>query len=346
MRNMERCKMRSDFIDLTGKKFGRWTVIERTERPEGIVTRSAFWLCSCECDGKLRKIDSKSLISGKSKSCGCILREGDLRDLSGEKFGKLTVIKRTENDDKGCFQWLCNCDCGTQNFIARGLYLKNGIIKSCGCGWQSSYPRVPAEDLAGQKFGRWTAIRRIDSAGKNARWECICDCKTDKNDTSIVHAGSLTSGHSQSCGCISRERETLPYGQSSFNRLLRNYKRHAKERNFEFLLTEDQFRSLTQQECYYCGKLPGKTMFAEHNNGDYIYNGIDRLDSSKGYFIGNVVPCCKTCNTAKMAMPEEEFYQWVESVYKYCIENRNNENILRKYFVLQIQDANMEIKEE
>lgn len=36
-------------IDLVGQKFGRWTVIKRVPKPEGNSSRSAFWLCRCEC---------------------------------------------------------------------------------------------------------------------------------------------------------------------------------------------------------------------------------------------------------------------------------------------------------
>ena len=46
-------------------------------------------------------------------------------------------------------------------------------------------------------------------------------------------------------------------------------------------------------------------------NGVFIYNGIDRLDPTRGYIAKNVVPCCKTCNVAKLRMSREEFLNWV-----------------------------------
>ena len=53
-------------------------------------------------------------------------------DITGEKFNKLTVIERLENDIGGIPVWLCRCDCG--NFTrVRGKNLKNGSVKSCGC---------------------------------------------------------------------------------------------------------------------------------------------------------------------------------------------------------------------
>lgn len=53
-------------------------------------------------------------------------------DLTGQKFGRLTVIKRADNDKHGNAQWLCKCECGNET-IVRGFLLKRGTTKSCGC---------------------------------------------------------------------------------------------------------------------------------------------------------------------------------------------------------------------
>lgn len=55
-----------------------------------------------------------------------------LKDLTGQRFGRLTVIKRDENDKRGNVQWLCECDCG-KSAIVRGYQLTVGKTKSCGC---------------------------------------------------------------------------------------------------------------------------------------------------------------------------------------------------------------------
>lgn len=54
------------------------------------------------------------------------------KDITGRRFGRLTVIKRVENDKLGNAQWLCACDCGNKT-IARGVALRQGKTKSCGC---------------------------------------------------------------------------------------------------------------------------------------------------------------------------------------------------------------------
>lgn len=60
------------FVDLTGKKFGRLTVICRDKTSPN--KRIAYWLCFCEC-GNHNKIRSHSLTSGLTRSCGCLQKE-------------------------------------------------------------------------------------------------------------------------------------------------------------------------------------------------------------------------------------------------------------------------------
>lgn len=57
---------------------------------------------------------------------------GKLKDYSGEKFGRLTVIKRVENNKYNQVRWLCKCDCGNEKIVLANN-LRNGETKSCGC---------------------------------------------------------------------------------------------------------------------------------------------------------------------------------------------------------------------
>lgn len=58
----------------------------------------------------------------------------NFKDLTGETFGRLTVISRAENDENGKAQWHCKCSCKNETIITvRGTDLKNGHTQSCGC---------------------------------------------------------------------------------------------------------------------------------------------------------------------------------------------------------------------
>ena len=88
-------------------------------------------------------------------------------------------------------------------------------------------------------------------------------------------------------------------------------------------LNLDQYKKLIHGNCYYCGDAP--TENNQWNNGskrknssDGIVriNGIDRLDSSKGYTIDNCVSCCPDCNTLKSTLPVEIFFSKISKIYK------------------------------
>lgn len=81
----------------------------------------------------------------------------------------------------------------------------------------------------------------------------------------------------------------------TLKRRLYQYKLNAQIAGKEFNLSEEDFEKLTQLPCNYCGDTPEK------------YNGVDRVDSAKGYFTENCVPCCATCNRMKMDSSVDDF---------------------------------------
>lgn len=170
------------------------------------------------------------------------------------------------------------------------------------------------ENLVGQKFGRWTLIR---FAGRwegrpDQHWECECDCGTLR----IVRLGGLKIGHSRSCGCwaneLRRDKLTLPDGEASFNVLFKRYKAHAEKRGLLFNLNRGEFEKLTKQDCHYCGIKPGHVITGKST--PYVYNGIDRVDNSRGYNSDNVVSCCGPCNKMKWTTPVDEFLDRVHRI--------------------------------
>ena len=117
-----------------GKKFNKLTILSKT-----YVNKEWWAHCKCEC-GEEKDIRYHAVISGQIKSCGCLKIEHmkDLGskaglDLTGQKFGKLTVLSKTDKraKDRGVF-WHCQCDCGNFKDVKTEL-LKNGHVLSCGC---------------------------------------------------------------------------------------------------------------------------------------------------------------------------------------------------------------------
>ncbi len=89
------------------------------------------------------------------------------------------------------------------------------------------------------------------------------------------------------------------------------YRSGARRRGLQFDLTAPQFDALIVQACHYCGAPPSATHGKKGKREPVIANGIDRLDSALGYSPANCVPCCRTCNMAKMATPYADFVAWV-----------------------------------
>ena len=137
------------FIDLTGKKFGRLTVIKKLEKKGN----EWYWQCKCDC-GKERIVSGVSLRRGSCRSCGCLKQEkdkspkGNVIDMIGKKFGHLTVISRQGSDKRGEALWECECDCAAHtHLIVLGSNLRSGHTTSCGCERRSKGELIIAKIL-------------------------------------------------------------------------------------------------------------------------------------------------------------------------------------------------------
>lgn len=120
--------------DLTGQRFGKWTV-ERPATEEEMRFRSKgfFWFCRCDC-GRTGFVTTGNLRGGQSTRCmSCA---GRAVDLSGQRFGRWAVLRRALPEEfrrygSGAF-WVCRCDCGNVGTIS-GRTLRTGGSRSCGC---------------------------------------------------------------------------------------------------------------------------------------------------------------------------------------------------------------------
>lgn len=138
--------MHPSLVDLTGKCFGKLTVIERAA---DVSTKSGkklvAWKCKCAC-GKVCIVRSVNLKSGNTQSCGCIALKfrrtkrdtpnNNAEDFVGQRFGLLTVDKEIKpyRDPQGNKRrkFRCICYCGKHKDV-RIDELTSGIVVSCGC---------------------------------------------------------------------------------------------------------------------------------------------------------------------------------------------------------------------
>lgn len=237
----------------------------------------------------------------------------NVKDMAGQKFGKLLILEYVEVRD-GHAYWLCKCDCGNEKIID-GSTIRRGHIKSCGCLGKVT-------GLEGKNFGRLLVIEKTETKDRKTGsyfWKCLCDCGNEVN----VISHSLKTGNTQSCGCLQKEATSKPTGESAFTTLYESYRKRSETYNIVFNLSRDDFKNLTSKNCFYCNCAPYQVS-GRKANGQYLYNGLDKIVPSKGYVLDNVVPCCGDCNRSKYTRSQEYFYEWIDNVY-----NNIHRNILK-----------------
>ena len=87
-------------------------------------------------------------------------------------------------------------------------------------------------------------------------------------------------------------------------------------------LSKEEFITLTQSDCFYCGQQPSQLSDAPGYNGTYTYNGIDRKNNNVGYVLENCIPCCCFCNYSKRRFSQEEFFQKIKKLYLHLQEKK------------------------
>ncbi len=172
--------------------------------------------------------------------------------------------------------------------------------------------------LINHKYGRLTIVNFIEFKSR-PYFGCLCDCGCKLN----VNAYKLISGHTKSCGCLSKELNPIwlrkQKGEAATNATYQSYQYEAKHRNLSFTLTKGQCINLFSSNCHYCGAKPSNLKKHKHWFGHFVYNGIDRKNNAIGYTIENCVACCGKCNFMKNSRSYDIFIEWVKNIHTQCL---------------------------
>jgi len=136
------------FKDLTGERFGRYTVLSHVI--------GQYWLCRCDC-GVEKKLFSPNFTKSKSPMCRECSDKERIVDLTGQRFGKWTVLKL---DSKR--KWLCRCDCGAEHIVDRGN-LQQGSSTQCTACYHTNRPTKHGHSTKGQwspTYQTWVSIKQ------------------------------------------------------------------------------------------------------------------------------------------------------------------------------------------
>jgi hypothetical protein len=163
-------------------------------------------LCKCVC-GNPHIAPTSDLRGGKTTRCTQCAHKatGNARRkiLIGKKFGHLLVQNMIygEKDNTGRQRTYCECLCDCGNTVKRLVdNLDENKIQSCGCA-QKEINDKQSKNIIGQKFGRLTVLKEINDCSPR-KVICLCEC----NNIDIYKKIDVMSGHTQSCGCLHKER--------------------------------------------------------------------------------------------------------------------------------------------
>jgi len=174
-------------------------------------------------------------------------------------------------------------------------------------------------DITGIRKGKLIAVK-IHSQDKNKRflWLCKCDCGGEK----VLRLSTFRKGKITSCGC-----ERMAHNRHNdrnfaiIKNLHNSHIKRKKDKGFKNTLPLSVFELLIFKNCFYCDSPPSQFIYDRYSKNKIIsdkfiiVNGIDRIDSNKGYEEGNVRPCCKHCNTAKNTLSENQFKDLISKIY-------------------------------
>jgi hypothetical protein len=282
-----------------------------------------MWHCSCIC-GKKLIVEPHQAKRGAIKSCGCQSKT-TAKDWTGKKIHKLTFISPTEKRLNSKITWNLQCDCG--NYLTSIPYnVVKGSIKACKtCAKES---KIYTKDWTGIKQGELTFVQPYSKSKNQAViWEALCSCGST--------CYTIPSNHTKSCGCIGKEFNrkwcsTLGKSGRKYD-INTSAARQVYGRYKESGLDFDTFYQLSQCNCYYCGSPPSTkyTYISKYTkmSGEFVYNGLDRVDSKLGHTTDNVVPCCMICNRMKLNYSQETFLSYIERIYSFSLSKRDTSTL-------------------
>lgn len=249
---------------------------------------------------------------------------GCFKDLSGKKIGTLIILNRALdriyiNGNRKTLKVMYNCRCNCGIMLKRSSeYLLKKKIPSCSSACRRLASNV---DLKGWVSNSLTVLDGpfVKNTKQGIVWYCICKCGNTLNviTSRLINKKAISCSNCSSRNTISKyniikkePHNKLPAGEAALNGLYASYKRNAKNKGFIFLLSKQEFKFITSQNCFYCDSPPSQQFpfksyidkMKKTNksiNGFYIYNGIDRQDNNQGYILNNCVAACNNCNYIK-----------------------------------------------
>lgn len=165
----------------------------------------AYARCICDCGKECIKSVYGIRHSRNPAHCGCMTRyykriqsENSRKDLTGMKFGRLTVLEM-KYVPNGHTKSICKCDCGNTIEVI-STYLTSGDTKSCGCYQKHKASEANTKDFTGTVSDYGVIFISREYKNNKNQWMWKCKCGMCDNEFVALPAKVLN-GHITSCGC-------------------------------------------------------------------------------------------------------------------------------------------------
>lgn len=264
-----------------------------------------LWLAICDCGAQLFVLPIQ-VKTGTIKSCGC-KKKTTAKDWSGKSYNDLTFIKPISRTIGSKIRWEAICKCGNTTQVVP-YEVTSGKTKSCGLCCRPS----TAKDWTNFTRENLTFIKKHKTyKSGQAVWLAQCACGA------FIY--TVPSNGAKSCGCISKAKCKILC--SELGKKGRKYTkiesaaRQVYQRYKDGDLDYKSFYELSQKNCHYCNISPQNRHV--YQNTEYIYNGLDRINSNLDHSKNNVVPCCRECNLSKREKTVDEFLLHIKRIYEY-----------------------------
>lgn len=138
------------------------------------------------------------------------------------------------------------------------------------------------------------------------------------NNVLEMRKDSITDGAKVSC-VKCKGNGIKPSMKAPINAYMYYYMQGAKSRGFLWNLTLDQFKDIISKNCFYCNSkpMPMQSLARYNKTTEKLFvNGVDRIDSNKGYELNNCVSCCSMCNKMKQDFSQSDFFNKITKIYE------------------------------
>jgi len=229
---------------------------------------------------------------------------GKKLDLTGQQFGRLTVMREYGNDGTKHKRvlWMCKCVCGNESVVLSSK-LTFGHTKSRGCYRYDKMRESCKINILGMRFGKLLVIKEYPSyvCGRVA-WVCKCDC----GNTTTVIGKNLRNGNTASCGCYGKQRRIeANSGENNWN--WRGGITDLNQKIRDFVKKSGWGIDIFRRDgfsCLLCKHTSGGSLNAHHIiplNEIIDYYNITTIDECKNYplffDLDNGSTLCKECHT-------------------------------------------------